>query len=121
VTDVGILDLPDISVELIGRGGLILLVNLKNSKAGGSGRGEPCARIVPKSIIRGSKAFGRRTVTAMALILLDDEQVKDLSNGQLVAYDPCTIIWTRKNYDEFTKLVNKNLPKMLGDEENGSN
>lgn len=52
----------------------------------------------------------------MALILLDDEQVKDLSNGQLVAYDPCTIIWTRKNYDEFT-----NLPKMLGDEENGSN
>lgn len=47
----------------------------------------------------------------MALILLDDEQVKD----------PCTIIWTRKNYDEFTKLVNKNLPKMLGDEENGSN
>ena len=57
----------------------------------------------------------------MAMILLDDEQVKDLSNGQLVAYDPCTIILTRKNYDEFTKLVNKNLPKMLGDEENGSN
>lgn len=41
-------------------GGLILLVNLKNSKAGGSWGGKTCAQIVPKSIIRGSKVFGRR-------------------------------------------------------------
>lgn len=57
----------------------------------------------------------------MSLILLDDEQVKDLSDGQLVAYDPRTIIWTKNKYDEFKKLVNEDLPKMLGDDENGSN